>query len=139
MGEEAGVMTSFTKLFTIKTPDDSSISKVLGFTRSGEIITETKKVYEVYPTVEIYKPCSEQINDLLKENMVHSSYALTPRRYFLLITRIVVPFPMILDGESDGYGAKSRAWNDQLEKEKKKEVAFIVTIAKREQQIADLK
>ncbi|GJZ46686.1 reverse transcriptase domain-containing protein [Tanacetum coccineum] len=64
MGEEGGVMTSFTKLFNIKTPYYSSISKVLGFTMSGEPIIETEKDGEVFATVEVYKSCSEHINDL---------------------------------------------------------------------------
>ncbi|GKC86279.1 F-box protein-like protein [Tanacetum coccineum] len=64
MGEQGGVMTSFTKLFNIKAPYDSSVSKVLGFTMSGEpiMVTETDDV-EV-ATVKVYKPCSEHINDL---------------------------------------------------------------------------
>ncbi|GJX89753.1 F-box protein-like protein [Tanacetum coccineum] len=61
MGEEGDVMTSFTKLFNIKTHDES-VSRVLGFTMSGEPIMETQ--FRWYNTVEIYKPCSEQINDL---------------------------------------------------------------------------
>ncbi|GJW18471.1 putative F-box domain-containing protein [Tanacetum coccineum] len=64
MGEQGGVMTSFTKLFNIKAPYDSSVSKVLGFAMSGEpiMVTETDDV-EV-ATVKVYKPCSEHINDL---------------------------------------------------------------------------
>ncbi|GKD84654.1 F-box protein-like protein, partial [Tanacetum coccineum] len=64
MGEEGGVMTSFTKLFTIKTPDDLYICKVLGFTMSGEPIIETQKDNGEFATVEVCKPCSEHINDL---------------------------------------------------------------------------
>ncbi|GKA73971.1 F-box protein-like protein [Tanacetum coccineum] len=65
MGEEGGVMSSFTKLFNINTPDDSPlISKLLGFTMSGEPIMETEKDYGEFATVEVYKPFSEHINDL---------------------------------------------------------------------------
>ncbi|GJR60485.1 reverse transcriptase domain-containing protein [Tanacetum coccineum] len=65
MGEEGGVMPSFTKLFNIKTPNEISVSKVLGFTMSGEPIMETKKDYgEFIAKAEVYLPCSEHINDL---------------------------------------------------------------------------
>nr|GEZ65276.1 hypothetical protein [Tanacetum cinerariifolium] len=48
----------------------------------------------------------------LTGNMVQSSFTLTPKRYFLLITQILVSFPTILEGENDGCGARSKAWND---------------------------
>nr|GEX14065.1 retrovirus-related Pol polyprotein from transposon TNT 1-94 [Tanacetum cinerariifolium] len=65
MREEGGVMSSFTKLFNINTPRDSPlISKLQGFTMSGEPIMETEKDYGEFATVEVYKPCSEHINDL---------------------------------------------------------------------------
>nr|GFD03349.1 hypothetical protein [Tanacetum cinerariifolium] len=63
MGEEGDVMTSFTKLFNIKTHDES-VSRVLGFTMSGEPIMETQEEFTWYGTFKIYKPCSEQINYL---------------------------------------------------------------------------
>ncbi|GJS70357.1 putative F-box domain-containing protein [Tanacetum coccineum] len=64
MEEEGGVMTSFKKLFNIKTPDDSPVSKVLGFTMSGEPIMETETDHKEVATVKVYKPCSEHIKDL---------------------------------------------------------------------------
>ncbi|GJV83270.1 hypothetical protein Tco_1523168 [Tanacetum coccineum] len=64
IGEEGGVMTSFKKLFNIKTPDVSPVSKVLGFTMSGEPIIETETDDKEVATVEVYKPCSEHIKDL---------------------------------------------------------------------------
>ncbi|GJS70358.1 retrovirus-related pol polyprotein from transposon TNT 1-94 [Tanacetum coccineum] len=64
IGEEGGVMTSFKKLFNIKTPDVSPASKVLGFTMSGEPIMETETDDKEVATVEVYKPCSEHIKDL---------------------------------------------------------------------------
>nr|GEX14066.1 hypothetical protein [Tanacetum cinerariifolium] len=58
-------MSSFTKLFNINTPHDSPlISKLLGFTTSGEPTKETEKDYGEFATVEVNKPCSEHINDL---------------------------------------------------------------------------
>ncbi|GJX21740.1 F-box/LRR-repeat protein-like protein [Tanacetum coccineum] len=99
MGEEAGVMTSFTKLFNIKIPDSSSTMTLLGFRKSGQPIMETGKKdqdfaeefaqvnaedfggfdeakefaesvefcdggAEEFGALEVYEPCSEQINDL---------------------------------------------------------------------------
>ncbi|GJU30157.1 F-box protein-like protein [Tanacetum coccineum] len=64
IGEEGAVMTSFTKLFNIMTPDDSPAYKVLGFTIRGEPIMETEKDDGDFATIEVYKPCSEHINDL---------------------------------------------------------------------------
>ncbi|GJW03443.1 reverse transcriptase domain-containing protein [Tanacetum coccineum] len=84
MGEEGGAMTSFTKIFNIKTPDYLSISKVLGFTMSGEPIMETKNVYKEYPTVEIYKLCSEQINNLGIEGK-HGPFFVSPYAETLLL------------------------------------------------------
>ncbi|GKA92775.1 hypothetical protein Tco_0814700 [Tanacetum coccineum] len=46
------------------------------------------------------------------EKMVHSSFFLTLKRYFLLITQIVVSFLTILEGQNDGYATRSKAWND---------------------------
>ncbi|GJU83586.1 F-box protein-like protein [Tanacetum coccineum] len=64
MGMEGGVMTSFTKLFNIKKPDDLLISKVLGFKKSGEPIMETVKEDEQFAVLEVYEPCSQHINNL---------------------------------------------------------------------------
>ncbi|GJU13679.1 reverse transcriptase domain-containing protein [Tanacetum coccineum] len=88
MGEEGGVMTSFTKLFNIKKPDSSSTMTLLGFRKSGQPIMETWKkdqesaegsaeesdeefaegfaeeFAEEFAALEVYEPCSEQINDL---------------------------------------------------------------------------
>ncbi|GKE71431.1 reverse transcriptase domain-containing protein [Tanacetum coccineum] len=64
MGEEGGVMTSFTKLFNIKTPYDPPVRKVLGFTMSGELIIEIENHYGESATVEVYKPSSEHVNEL---------------------------------------------------------------------------
>nr|GEV24637.1 hypothetical protein [Tanacetum cinerariifolium] len=93
MGEEAGGMTSFTKLFNIKIPDSSLTMTLLGFRKSGQPIMETGKKdqefieefaeenaeqfegfdeakefaeenAEDFAALEVYEPCSEQINDL---------------------------------------------------------------------------
>nr|GEX68354.1 hypothetical protein [Tanacetum cinerariifolium] len=64
MGMEGGVMTSFTKLFNINTPDDLLISKVLGYKKSGEPIMETVKEDQQFAALEVYEPCSERINSL---------------------------------------------------------------------------
>nr|GEU79148.1 hypothetical protein [Tanacetum cinerariifolium] len=64
MGKEGGVITSFTKLLTINTSFPAPVRKLLGFRMSGEPIMETEKEDEDFATVEIYKPCSEHINDL---------------------------------------------------------------------------
>jgi F-box interacting protein len=63
MGEEGGVMTSVTKLFTINTPD-SSIRTLLGFRKSGEPILETVTEDGQFAALEVYEPCSEHINNL---------------------------------------------------------------------------
>ncbi|GJU54645.1 reverse transcriptase domain-containing protein [Tanacetum coccineum] len=64
MGEEGGVMTSFTKLFTIKIPDSSSTMTLLGFRKSGQPIMETGKEDEEFAALEVYEPCSGHINNL---------------------------------------------------------------------------
>ncbi|GJY35090.1 F-box protein-like protein [Tanacetum coccineum] len=84
MGEEGGVMTSFTKLFNINTPYDSSVGKVLGFTMSGEPITETEKNFGEFAKVEVYKPCSEHITDL-RINGEHGSIFICPYTETLLL------------------------------------------------------
>lgn len=63
MMEDGGVMKSFTKLFTINTLD-SSIRVLLGFRKSGEPIMETVKKDEQFAALEVYKPCSEHIDNL---------------------------------------------------------------------------
>ncbi|GKA26335.1 F-box protein-like protein [Tanacetum coccineum] len=84
MGEEAGVMTSFTKLFNIKTPDDSPVSKVLGFTMSDEPIMITGTDDEEVATVEVYKPCPEHINHLGIDGE-HGSFFIFPYIETLLL------------------------------------------------------
>nr|GFB86065.1 hypothetical protein [Tanacetum cinerariifolium] len=85
MGEQGGVMTSFAKLFNIKTPpDDSPVTKVLGFTMSGEPIMETEKDNGEFVTVEVYKPCSEHKNDL-GINGEHGSIFICPYTETLLL------------------------------------------------------
>ncbi|GJZ61067.1 hypothetical protein Tco_0617204 [Tanacetum coccineum] len=64
MGEEGGVMTSFTKLFNIKTPHDSSIRMLFGFTKSSEPIIETVTEYLRFTKINVYESCSKHINDL---------------------------------------------------------------------------
>ncbi|GJS47972.1 F-box/kelch-repeat protein-like protein [Tanacetum coccineum] len=64
MGEEGGVMTSFTKLFNIKIPDSSSTMTLLGFRKSGQPIMETGKEDEEFAALEVYEPCSEHISNL---------------------------------------------------------------------------
>ena len=48
------------------------------------------------------------------EKMVNSSFVLTLKRYFLLITRMVVLFPTIIEDENDGYGGRRGARNDEF-------------------------
>ncbi|GKD42250.1 reverse transcriptase domain-containing protein [Tanacetum coccineum] len=84
MWEEGGVMTSFPKLFSIKTPDDPPVTKVLGFTMSGEPIMETEKDKGEFVTVEVYIPCSEHINDL-GINGDHGSIFICPCTETLLL------------------------------------------------------
>ncbi|GJX62156.1 reverse transcriptase domain-containing protein [Tanacetum coccineum] len=64
MGEEGGVMTSFTKLFNIKIPDSSSTMTLLGFRKSGQPIMETVEEDAEFAALEVYEPCSEHINNL---------------------------------------------------------------------------
>ncbi|GJU66198.1 putative F-box domain-containing protein [Tanacetum coccineum] len=85
MGEEGGVMTSFTKLFNIKTPFDSPLSEVLGFSMSGEPILETEKEYGKFAKVEVYKPYSEHINDFGITG-VNGSFFVCPYTETLLLT-----------------------------------------------------
>ncbi|GKA73631.1 hypothetical protein Tco_0779933 [Tanacetum coccineum] len=84
IGEEGGVMTSFKKLFNIKTPDVSPVSKVLGFTMSGEPIIETETDDKEVATVEVYKPCSEHIKDL-RINGEDGSFFIFPYTETLLL------------------------------------------------------
>ncbi|GJT42687.1 reverse transcriptase domain-containing protein [Tanacetum coccineum] len=84
-GEEGGVMTSFTKLFNIKTPFDSPLSEVLGFSMSGEPILETEKEYGKFAKVEVYKPYSEHINDFGITG-VNGSFFVCPYTETLLLT-----------------------------------------------------
>ena len=63
MGEEGGVMTSFTKLFTINTPD-TSLSTLLGIRECGEPIMKTVTEDEHFAALEVYEPCSKHINNL---------------------------------------------------------------------------
>ncbi|GKD21724.1 reverse transcriptase domain-containing protein [Tanacetum coccineum] len=60
MGQEGGVMTSFTKLFNIMTRDES-ISKLKRVCESVEFCDGGA---EEFGALEVYEPCSEQINDL---------------------------------------------------------------------------
>ena len=53
--------SSFRKLFTI----GAHVSKILGFSKSGEIIFETSKEFpNVISTINVYNPCSKQIKNL---------------------------------------------------------------------------
>ncbi|GJQ94053.1 reverse transcriptase domain-containing protein [Tanacetum coccineum] len=54
---------SFTKLFTISTPD-YTINNILGFRKNGELVMLTEKEDEQFATLELYEPCSEHVNNL---------------------------------------------------------------------------
>ncbi|GJZ29300.1 putative F-box domain-containing protein [Tanacetum coccineum] len=85
MGEEGGVMTSFTNLFTVNTPDLSlSLRRLLGFRKSGQPIMETVADRPVR------KHC------------------------FCLINKIVILFPTVIEEEDDGSGARCETRNDRV-------------------------
>ncbi|GJU79873.1 F-box protein-like protein [Tanacetum coccineum] len=58
-----GLVTSFRKLFTIDTPN-SSVNRILGFRKSGELIMETQNRYGISAILKVYEPRSQQISDL---------------------------------------------------------------------------
>ncbi|GJR88390.1 probable galacturonosyltransferase 7 isoform X2 [Tanacetum coccineum] len=53
--------SSFRKLFTII---GAYVDKILGFGKSGEPIMETRNVEKQYTTLDVYDPCSHNINSL---------------------------------------------------------------------------
>nr|GEW97723.1 hypothetical protein [Tanacetum cinerariifolium] len=58
-----GLVTSLRKLFTIDTPN-SSVNRILGFRKSGELIMETQNRYGISAILKVYEPRSQQISDL---------------------------------------------------------------------------
>ncbi|GJT58335.1 hypothetical protein Tco_0993389 [Tanacetum coccineum] len=58
-----GVITSFTKLFTIDRRN-LSVNKILGFRKSGEVIMENAMQIPKFAALEVYEPCSQDTEDL---------------------------------------------------------------------------
>ncbi|GJY18155.1 hypothetical protein Tco_0389646 [Tanacetum coccineum] len=54
---------SFTKLFTISTPD-YTIYNILRFRKNGQLIMKTKKEDEQFVALELYEACSKHVNNL---------------------------------------------------------------------------
>nr|GEV63221.1 hypothetical protein [Tanacetum cinerariifolium] len=58
-----GVITSFTKLFTIDNRN-LSVNKILGFRKSGEVVMENAMQIRKFAALEVYEPCSQDTEDL---------------------------------------------------------------------------
>lgn len=83
MLEEADT-NSFTKLFTVNTPD-ASIKRVLGFKKSGKPIMETFVDNEDSSELGVYEPCSDHINNLGILGKCHSFFVSSYMETLLLL------------------------------------------------------
>ncbi|KAI3776468.1 hypothetical protein L1987_46253 [Smallanthus sonchifolius] len=80
---EDGAPKSFTKLFTVNSPD-ATMLRVLGFRKSGESVVEIIKSVVEYDSLAFYEPCSKHINSL-GINGVRGSFSMYPYMETLLL------------------------------------------------------
>nr|GEV81091.1 RNA-directed DNA polymerase, eukaryota [Tanacetum cinerariifolium] len=90
----------------IHTPYSRSLTSVVDTTRDSRSL-ETEKYAGKFAIL------SGRFTSL-NSWMVHSSFGLTAKRYFSLITRTVVLFPTIIEEENDGSSARCGARNDRV-------------------------
>nr|GEY24944.1 zinc finger, CCHC-type [Tanacetum cinerariifolium] len=80
--------------------------------KSGQPIMKTvaDRQGEQVATIKVYDPYSEHLNDL----GIYSSFSLTKKHCFCLITKIVILYPTVIKGEEDGSCARCGARNDTV-------------------------
>nr|XP_043632955.1 F-box protein At5g18160-like [Erigeron canadensis] len=86
---EDGVSKSFTKLFTINTPDTSLRTKVIGFRKNDQPIMETPiDEYGISSSIEVYEPRTRTITNLWINGELGSFYLSSYTESLLLLDQL---------------------------------------------------